>query len=402
MLGRLDELAAIGVDPAGGTTRIAFSPEEEAALELVCGWLEQAGLSIAWDSFGNLFASTDGNIPGAASSICGSHLDTVPNGGKLDGALGVVAAIEVVEAMRSVSALPEHPLEVVVWRCEEPVRFSQGKVGSLLFTGQLTLEQLVPIGGSGFNVVSTLAREERQPLRESTRRVASCLELHIEQGRSLERAGRPVGVVTAVAAPIRLRLNVHGRPDHSGATPMDDRRDALCAAAELVLSVEQAGREEARAGSAATAAQLICRPGAINVVPGEVELLVDVRGVDLASMERAAARIQAQAEEIAARRDVEVSVAVLSRGEPTVLDEAVVAAVAEAVRALGYDPLLLPSGAGHDAQCLAPIADTAMLFVPSVGGLSHCPEEFTEPEDIVAGARALAAAWLCLVERSAA
>jgi beta-ureidopropionase / N-carbamoyl-L-amino-acid hydrolase len=398
VLARLDELASVGSDALGGTTRIAFSAEEEAAVSLVCRWLREAGLTPAYDGYGNLFASTDENEPEAETSVSGSHLDTVPNGGRFDGTLGVVAAIEAVEAMRAAGALPERPLEVVVWRCEEPVRFSQGKVGSLLFSGQLTLDQLVPLGEPPFDIVAALAAEDLQPRREASRRVASCLELHIEQGRRLERAHRSVGVVTAVAAPIRLRIDVTGRADHSGATPMDDRRDALCAAAELVLAVEEAGRSEAATDSVATTARVTCLPGAINVVPGLAELLVDVRGVDLAAMERLVERIVASGEAVGVRRSVRVETTILSRGTPTVLDASVVDALTETVRLLGHEPLLLPSGAGHDAQCLAETADVGMFFVPSVGGLSHCPEELTHPDDIVAGARALAAGWRRLAD----
>jgi hydantoinase/carbamoylase family amidase len=399
VLRRLDELAVIGTDPGGGITRLAFSAEEDSALELVTRWLGDAALEPAYDEFGNLFASSDGNRPGAVTSVSGSHIDTVPNGGRYDGALGVVAAIEAVEAMRAADALPERPLEVVVWRCEEPVRFLQGRVGSLLFTGRVRLDDLVPLGDPPLDVVSALAAERRSPRRESSRRIASCLELHIEQGRRLENANRAVGVVTAVAAPIRLTVDVRGRADHSGATPMDDRCDALCAAAEVILAVEEAGRSEAEAASTATSARVVSRPGTINVVPGEADVLVDVRGVDLASMERVVERVRAASAEIAEDRAVDVTVTVLSRGAPTRLDAAVVDALADAVRSIGDEPLLLPSGAGHDAQCLADTADVGILFVPSVNGASHCPEEETHADDLISGVRALASGWRCLADR---
>lgn len=396
VLQRLDELALIGAEPSGGTTRIAFTPEEDAALRLACAWLEQAGLTPTYDDFGNLFASSDGNHPGAVTSASGSHLDTVPNGGPLDGALGVVAAIEAVEAMRAADEVPPRPLEVVIWRCEEPVRFSQGKVGSLLFTRQLTLDELSPLGNPPFDVVSALSREDRQPRRDASRRIGNLLELHIEQGRRLERAGSSIGVVTAVAAPIRVRITIKGRADHSGATPMSDRRDALAAAAEVVLAVEDAGRSEATNESVATSADVTCHPGAINVVPGRAEILVDVRGVDSTSMERLVETISASCEAIASRRSVEIGIRILSRGVPTVLKESVISRLAEVARTLGHEPLLLPSGAGHDAQCLAGSADVGILFAPSVDGISHSPREYTRPEDIVLCARTLAAGWLSL------
>jgi N-carbamoyl-L-amino-acid hydrolase len=182
---------------------------------------------------------------------------------------------------------------------------------------------------------------------------------------------------------------------------MDDRRDALCAAAELVLAVEVAARDEAAFDSVATSARLTCLPGAINVVPGRAEVLVDVRGVDVASMERVVERIRASAQAISARRGVRLGLTTLSDGRPTVLSEPVVRMLAETVRQLGEEPLLLPSGAGHDAQCLAATADVGMLFVPSVGGLSHCPQELTRPDDVVAGVQALAAGWLRLAAFSA-
>lgn len=393
LLGRLEELARIGADSSGGVTRIAFSAEERAATELVGSWLREAGLTVAFDGFGNLFASTDANAPGAVPSLCGSHLDTVPSGGRFDGALGVVAAIEAVEAMRAAAALPRRPLEVVVWRCEEPVRFAHGKVGSLLFSGQIGMSDLHPVQDPPLDLQGALRADGERPLRDPSRGVASCLELHIEQGRRLEDAGAQIGVVTAVAAPIRLRLTVTGRADHSGATPMDARRDALCAAAEVVLAVERAGRAERHAESVATTADVDVSPGAMNVVPGAAALLVDIRGIDGASMERVRAQIAAACDEIGGRRGVEIAVATLSHGAPTRFDDRVVDALAETAEALGHPPLRLPSGAGHDTQCLAGMAACGMLFVPSVAGISHAPDELTRDADVVAGTRVLAAAW---------
>jgi hydantoinase/carbamoylase family amidase len=390
---RLDELAAIGADPTGGVTRIAFSDEEREATELVASWMGEAGLDVRFDSFGNMFGSTDQDAPGAEVSMSGSHLDTVPNGGRFDGALGVVAAIESVEAMRAAGRLPERPLEVVVWRCEEPVRFSQGKAGSLVFSGQLAPEDLRPIEDPPLDLRAALTRDGERARRDASRRVRSYLELHIEQGSRLERAGSRIGVVTAIAAPIRLRARLGGSADHSGATPMQGRRDALCAAAELVLEVEQAALTESRRQSVATVVAIECRPGAMNVIPGQTALLIDVRGIDLSSMKRLVDGIRTAAGSIGERRDVAVEVDTLSQGEPTPLSETVVATLVETVRVLGEEPLCLPSGAGHDAQCLAGIADVGMLFVPSVGGVSHAPAELTPAEDVAAGARALAACW---------
>jgi hydantoinase/carbamoylase family amidase len=393
VLHRLDALAAIGAGPGGGVTRLAFSDEERRATDLVATWMREAGLTVAFDPFGTMFGSTDGNVPEAAVSMCGSHLDTVPNGGRFDGVLGVVAAIESVLAMTSAGHMPTLPLEVVVWRCEEPIRFSQGKVGSLLFSGQISPADLRPIEDPPLDLEAELGHDGARPQRAAGRRIMTALELHIEQGRRLERTGRQIGVVTAVAAPIRLRLTVRGSADHSGATPMSERRDALCAAADLVLAVERAAQDEAHHESVATSANLTCRPGAINVIPGEAVILVDVRGTDTASMDRLVQAIEASCAEVAARRGVEAHCERLSRGTPTRFNDEMVTRLADTVRTLGYEPMLLPSGAGHDVQCLAGLADVGMLFVPSVGGVSHAPEEFTEPSDVIAGTRALAACW---------
>jgi len=393
---RLDALSAIGGQAGGGVTRIAFSEEERVATELVASWMREAGLTVAFDAFGNMFGSSDGNEPGAAASMVGSHLDTVPNGGRFDGALGVVAAVESVVAMRDAGYASPQPLEVVVWRCEEPVRFSQGKAGSLLFSGQLTPADLRPIENPPFDLSAALAREGARPRRAADRTVTSCLELHIEQGRRLERAGRQIGVVTAVAAPIRLRITIQGSADHSGATPMAERRDALCAAAEIVLAVERCARRESARGSVATVTTVQCLPGTMNVIPGSVTLMVDIRGIDGTSMDRLVKRIIAQGDQVGETRGVMVQVDLLSQGTPTVFAPGMVETLTQIVQAIGYAPMLLPSGAGHDAQCLAHLVDVGMLFVPSVDGISHSPDELTRPDDVVAGVRALAASWAYL------
>jgi hydantoinase/carbamoylase family amidase len=392
VLARLAELAQIGADPAGGITRIAFSEPEAEANELVIRWMTELGLTVSQDSFGNLFASSDGNDPDGAPWMAGSHLDTVPNGGRLDGALGVVAAVEAVAAMRASGGLPAEPLEIVIWRCEEPVRFAHGKVGSLLFSGSLKRDELTSLREADLDLERPPARIELAQ-RPDTRRIGGCLELHIEQGRRLERGGRRLGVVTAVASPIRLRVVVAGRSDHSGATPMDDRQDALCAAAELVLAIERAAHEEAAYDTVATTPNVRVEPGTMNVVPGHAEMLVDVRGIDGDSMRRVVGAIEDDAAQIAAKRKVEMEVQLLSSAEPTLFDPEVISSLADAVAALGEEPYLMPSGAGHDTQCIASLAPAGMLFVPSVGGVSHSPFEHTSDSDVVLGARALAGAW---------
>jgi hydantoinase/carbamoylase family amidase len=378
-------LSQIGADAAGGVTRTAFTQAEAQANERVVSWLRELQLTVAADRWGNLFASSDGNDPAGVPWLAGSHLDTVPNGGRLDGALGVVAAVEAIAAMRQADAMPP-------WPVEEPVRYAHGKVGSLLFSGAIEPGQLTAVD-DGTIVAFPPPVTENLPERAAGRAIGGCLELHIEQGRRLERAGRRIGVVTAVASPIRLRIVVAGRADHSGATPMDDRRDALVAAAQLVLAIESAGRREAGHESVATAAQLTVSPGAMNVVPGAATLLVDVRGIDGPSMARVRADIETAAATIATDRELRITVTTLSSAEPTRFDEAVVAELVETAEDLDEPTLVMPSGAGHDAQCLALLAPAGMIFVPSIDGISHSPLEQTADTDVITGARVLAAAW---------
>ncbi len=400
LLRRLDQLARIGADPGGGITRIAFSEAETEANELVSGWMEELELTVAADPFGNLFGSTDANAADGLPWIAGSHIDTVPHGGPLDGALGVVAAVEALAAIRTCGPLPARPLEVVVWRCEEPVRFAHGKVGSLLFSGQLTHDRLRPLSDDIDLDRPPLGHSV--PARAAGRDVGGCLELHIEQGRRLERAGQRLGVVTAVASPIRLHVSVAGRSDHSGATPMDDRRDALCAAAEVVLAVERGALAESPHETVATTARVDVAPGAMNVVPGGAELLIDVRGIDGPSMRRLVERLSADCAAIEQARAVTITVETLSSAEPTLFDGQVVELLTETVTALGHEPLAMPSGAGHDAQCVAALAPAGMLFVPSIDGISHNPLERTDPADVILGAQALAAAWASLADSTIA
>jgi beta-ureidopropionase / N-carbamoyl-L-amino-acid hydrolase len=398
LVARLAELAAIGADQNGGITRIAYSDADRKALDLVASWMESAGLTVTFDRYGNMFGSTDANAPDADVSVSGSHIDTVPNGGRLDGAYGVVAAVEACSAVQQ-AASPKRAMEAVVWRCEEPARFAQGKVGSFLFAGKLGESSLQPVGPEPMSLADLLRAEPSRPRRAGNRRIKTAIELHIEQGRRLEDEGIRLGIVTAVAAPVRLRLSVHGRTDHSGATPMHLRQDALAASAELILAVEQAARARSAAGTVATVASIEAHPGAINVIPGEASMLTDIRGVDAGSMAEVVAEVRAAASGIASRRGVTISVDELSRGIPTVFPDAMVDACEAAAGVLEVPTLRLPSGAGHDIQALADDADTCMLFAPSCGGVSHAPEEATAEQDLILGARALAAAWLAVADR---
>ena len=315
VLQRLDELYAIG-----GGTRLAYSPEEDAAHELAAGWMRDAGLEVAQDEVGNLFGRR-----GAVQVWSGSHLDTVPNGGKFDGALGVVAAIEAADRLR------DAPLAVVAFRAEE-----SGPMGS----------------------------------RRLTEFPEAFVEVHIEQGPTLERLDEPLGVVTAIAGQARGSVTFEGRAAHAGTTPMDERADALVDAAAFVLRV----REVAQGGARATVGALEVEPGAMNVVPAKVTAAVDARA---ATAEQLDALIEAIGFEPAWRQDP-----IAMNGPPL-----------EALRTVLPDAPELVSGAGHDAMVLAAAGvPTAMLFVRSLnGGVSHSPEELSSEGDVELGVEALTA-----------
>ncbi len=395
VLARLEALAEIGAQPSGGISCLAFSDEEAAANALFTSWMEGAGLTVARDEIGNLFGSTDGNQPGIAVVAAGSHLDTVPDGGKYDGRLGLIAALEALEAIRAVGCSLPDPLELIIWRSEEPSRFPAGRIGSQVFSGSLTIDELLP-QGAAFGLSERLQQEaaSAHPLRATGRSIASYLELHIEQGKRLEDTGKQIGVVTGIAGSTRVRIEIVGVADHSGATPMGLRHDALCAAAELVLATEQAGMSRAAQEMVATAVRLHALPDAVNVVPGQVELWLDVRGTDQLVIAETLAEIVATGETIALQRGVTIKFSETAGGTPVRFPTELVALVDQVAQELGYTTLIMPSGAGHDAQTVAALAPSAMIFVPSVAGISHSPAEYSTPEAIERGVRTFAAAWV--------
>jgi beta-ureidopropionase / N-carbamoyl-L-amino-acid hydrolase len=377
---RLKELAQIGAMPEGGITRLPFSEVEEQALRLVISWAESAGARVTRDEFGNVFAIR-GDWESMPGVMLGSHIDTVPQGGAFDGALGVVAALAVLDAWQH-----EHPICAVVFRGEEPLISPIGCLGSRVYTDIMPFDETIQL----------LHKDAQQQgpdlpfLRPAL--PTAYLELHIEQGRRLERARKQLGAVTGIAGYLRWHVTIRGRADHSGATPMSDRRDALAAAAEIVLAVEAAGKSEIAHETVATIGALEVHPNAVNVVPGKVTLTVDVRSLDDASAARAMKVLQGAAAEACERRGVEVNGEITARVDAIRFPEQVTAAVVRAAARLGTDAVLLPSGAGHDAMNMARVCQTGMIFIPCREGRSHSPEEYATPEACTLGTRALSLA----------
>jgi N-carbamoyl-L-amino-acid hydrolase len=374
-------------------TRRAFSDEDRAARAWLAGRMAAAGLTVTVDAAGNQIGRRAGAHPGPGLMI-GSHLDTVEAGGRFDGIAGVLAGLEVARCLEARGERLARDLEVVNFTCEEPSDFGLSTIGSRAMSGKLDAATAARLrDATGRTLADALdAVGGRGRALDAARRapgaIARYLELHIEQAASLERAGVPVGVVTAIAAPSRYRVAVRGRQDHAGGTPMTDRRDALAAAAELVLRVEAIAREVGR-GMVGTVGALAVRPNMVNIVPGEVELLVDFRGIEPDAITVALGRFEAVLEEVAGRRHVAVDATPLIREAPLTVAEDMVTAAEAAARAVGVPWRRVTSGASHDANHVARLCPIGLLFVPCREGRSHCPEEWAEAGDLAAGARVL-------------
>ncbi|HWC86457.1 MAG TPA: M20 family metallo-hydrolase [Solirubrobacteraceae bacterium] len=393
---RIERLAEINSERGGrGITREVYTPEYVRAVEFVAEAMGEAGLDTRLDSVGSLFGRWVGTDPEAPRVLTGSHFDTTLNAGRFDGVLGVLGAIEAVRELRRAGVEPRRTIEVVGIAGEEP-RFGAGCIGSRAMVGALTREQLDDMRDrDGVSVTEAMRERGFDPDRLDDARldadhVHAFVELHIEQGAVLETSGEQVGVVERIAAPHDLRVSLRGSAMHAGATPMRLRRDALAGASEVVLELERLALASASATTVATVGVLRVEPGAVNVIPGQVEMDVDVRDSDLAARERVIDALRAKLEETASRRGLELTVSTLVRDDPAACSPLVVEAVRAACQELDVRYLNMTSGAYHDAMVLGARLPMGMIFVPSVGGLSHHPDEYTHAEDIDRGVQVLA------------
>jgi hydantoinase/carbamoylase family amidase len=390
------ELALFNDDPdAGGITREVYTATYAGALTRVAGWMREAGLETRLDAVGNLFGRWTGTEPDAPLVLTGSHVDTTLNAGRYDGVLGVLGAIAAVHLLREAGTAPRRSIEVVAWAGEEP-RFGTGCVGSRAAAGRLSRDDLDRLRDrDGVSMADALRGAGYDPDRLAEARIDpatihALVELHIEQGAVLEHSGEPIGVVTAIAAPHDFRLTLRGAATHAGATPMHLRRDALAGAAEAMIALERIARDSPSGTTVGTVGVLRVHPGAINVVPGEVELDVDIRDADRAAREEVVAAVLAATREIAGRRGLEVDVAPIVEDAPVACDPRVIEASAASAEELGLPFRRMTSGAYHDAMIMGSSLPIGMIFVPSAGGISHHPDEYTAPEDLERGVRVLA------------
>jgi N-carbamoyl-L-amino-acid hydrolase len=391
----LETLATWNEAEPPAVTRVVFTPEDRAARDFVKGLFREAGLAVREDALGNTFARWEGLRPDLPAVATGSHIDAIPGAGRFDGTVGVLGAIEAVRALQRAGFRPVRPVELILFTSEEPTRFGVGCLGSRAMSGALSasaLAALTDVEGRTLDAVR-LAAGFVGPLDAvllPSGRYAAFVELHIEQGPLLERAGLPIGIVTAIAAPATLRVELIGAGGHAGTVLMPDRHDPLCGAAEVILAVETAARESGSINSVATTGVCRVEPGAVNGIPARVTLEIDIRDIDPEPRDQVVARVRDAAERVAARRRLGVRVETLHRDPPARADAAVVSTIESACYDDGLPFLPMISRAYHDALFMARLAPSGMIFIPSQGGISHRPEEFSAPDEIARGIEVLA------------
>lgn len=393
---RLESLSRFGRPPGGtfadGVSRVGYSAADVEGRRFVMQLMRDAGLTPRVDPAGNIFARRPGRQTGAPPILVGSHIDSVPNGGNFDGDLGVLAALEVVEALNANGAMTRHPVDVVVWANEEGVAYGNGLDGSRAAVGERAPNDL-DLVWNGVRKADAIRAIGGDPERLAEARIApgalrGYLELHIEQGGTLDRLGIPVGVVEGIVAIDRYEAVISGTPNHAGTTPMPMRQDALVAAARLILEVREVVTAEA-GRQVGTVGQLAVSPNAPNVVPGSVRHTIELRDLSAEKIARLAETIRGRAAAIARETGTEIAITRTSHHAAAMADAGIRAAIETAADRLGLARSSLPSGAGHDAQMMAKIAPMGMIFVPSVGGVSHSPRELTQWADCARGADVL-------------
>jgi beta-ureidopropionase / N-carbamoyl-L-amino-acid hydrolase len=388
LMGRLERLGQVGAIPKGGVCRLALTDEDKAGRDLVVSWMRELGLQVAIDPIGNVVGTRAGTQP-LPPVVMGSHIDTVRTGGRYDGNLGVLAGLEVVAALDDAAVQTAHPVAVAFFTNEEGARFAPDMMGSAVNQGALRLETaLSTVGIDGATVGDELRRigyAGQAPLGLSA---AAYLELHIEQGPVLERAGVAIGAVEGVQGISWTEVSFEGTSNHAGTTPMSMRHDAGYAAGEVACFVR--GLANRLGGDqVGTVGALTLSPNLVNVIADRALMTVDLRNTDERILREAESELFAFLEQLAEREGILVRHRSLARFAPVRFDAGMVDLVEAEARALGHTVRRMPSGAGHDAQMFAPSCPTAMIFVPSAGGISHNVKEHTAPEQLHAGAEVL-------------
>ncbi len=403
MRSHIEELSVFGRPPGGtfadGVSRVGFSDADVAGRRYVLGLMRAAGLEPRIDAAGNIFARRPGSDPKLEPVLFGSHIDSVPSGGNFDGDLGSLAAVEIIQTLNERRIQTRRPLEIVVWANEEGVAYNAVLFGSRAAAGKLMTTELDKVW-NGVKKSEAVTKIGGQPLRIEQARLPAggfrgYLELHIEQGGTLEKAGIPIGVVDGIVSIDRWEVTIKGFANHAGTTPMGERQDALLAAAHLTVAVNEivTGEPGRQVG---TVGHLTVSPNAQNVIPGLVQQTIELRDLSSDKVARLGRVIRERAGEIARRTRTEITLAPSNHSEGAPASRDMQEAIETASAGLGLECRHLPSGAGHDAQMMATLGAMGMIFVPSVAGISHSPRELTSWEDCARGANVLLGAVLAL------
>ncbi|TCK02963.1 Zn-dependent hydrolase [Marinobacterium mangrovicola] len=389
LIERIKALGQCGALAGGGAARIALTEQDKQGRDQVVSWMKELGLKISVDQLGNVLAVREGQQPGKPVLV-GSHIDTVATGGLYDGNLGVLAGLEVVQTLNEAGISTRRPIAIGFFTNEEGVRFTPDMMGSMVHQGHIELESVLNTRGTD----GTILREELERIGYNgsepcgSMRAHAFIELHVEQGPVLEQEGFTIGAVEGVQGISWTEITVSGVSNHAGTTPMAMRHDAGYAAM-AIATFARALAKEMGGYQVATVGCIEMKPNLVNVIPNSVKMTVDLRNTENDKLQEAESRLQQFIEEIAEQEGVTIQTRQLVRFDPTPFDERLISLVEMEADRQGYRVKRLPSGAGHDAQAFAPNCPTAMIFVPSVKGLSHNIEEYTSPDDIEAGANVL-------------
>ena len=377
-----------------GINRLAFTDADWEGRQYIIDCMNDAGLDVEIDGFGNVIGYKVGTNPDLPVVMVGSHTDSVPNGGNYDGVVGVLSAIEAVRSMIDDGFEQEHTIAVVDFMCEESSRFGAATLGSKAMRGKLTLNDLHRlVDTQGISLYDSLKERKLHPdAIESmayNRPVKAFIEMHIEQGKVLEHEQKQIGIVSGIAAPERFYVTIRGNADHSGATPMNLRHDALCGSSKIILGIEEVTSMQEEPPVVGTVGIAEVVPGAMNVIPGAVKLGVDIRSISKVARDSVVFLIKELIDVIAEKRGLSYTIEPISKDHPVSMHPLMVKEIERAVTSLQLEYMIMPSGAGHDAMHWAEVAPTGMIFIPCRDGISHNSAEFAAMDDIVAGAEVL-------------
>ncbi|MGA7752268.1 MAG: M20 family metallo-hydrolase [Candidatus Sulfotelmatobacter sp.] len=395
LISEIEALAVFSDAEPPAVTRVVFTPTERKARDWLKKQCADAGLVLRDDAAGNTFARWPGSDSQAPAIGTGSHIDAIPNAGKYDGVVGVLGGLEAIRALQRSGLRPRHSIELLIFTSEEPTRFGVGCIGSRLLAGTLSAgaaRKLTDNDGASVEDVRRSAglAGELEDVKLPNGYYKAFVELHIEQGPILEREHRPLGVVERIAAPASLRVTIEGSGGHAGGVLMPDRRDALCAASELILALEGAARNSGAVDTVATVGICDVFPGAVNSIPARVRFSVDIRDTDLRRRDAVIQKLEESCTATSAKRQVKIHSELLNADAPAESGPVIVSALSDACRKHGFDYLAMTSRAYHDSLFMSRIAPVAMLFIPCRNGYSHRPDEYASPEDIARGALVLA------------